>query len=359
MKIKLLLVAFLALFFVAGCSTKEGADKTAYPIGVILPLSNDCAKASQEIINGMMLACDEINAQGGISGIELKLVVRDSLSTDTTLLQTFDSMRRKGVKVFNLGFGKETIFTKKLISSCDDVFVNYMCSYPPITLDMPNSTRLFINGAQVGDIMATAVKRNQDETKQIVSMNVDNFFGKADGDYLAFNLKLPKIKFYRDVFGEGEKNFDIFGEQIMRLHSEYVFYVGYGSELREFVKALAKAGYNKTIVANCGILDSNFTLPKNIKLLKVEPLFEQGKIESDVSKKFVSVYKAKYGVVPTWKSAYGYDSVMLLTSAIEKSRFIPSKMREHFTNLKYDGAIGKLEFDKTADSVSELSLISK
>lgn len=359
MKIKLLLVAFLALFFVAGCSTKEGADKTAYPIGVILPLSNDCAKASQEIINGMMLACDEINARGGISGIELKLVVRDSLSTDTTLLQTFDSMRRKGIKVFNLGFGKEMIFTKKLISSCDDVFVNYMCSYPPITLDMPNSTRIFLNGAQVGDIMSKAVERDGNSTVQIVSMNVDNYFGKADGDYLAFNLKLPKTKFYRDVFGEGEKNFKIFGEQIMRLDAEYVFYVGYGSELPYFAQSLVDAGYKKTIVANCGILDSNTKAPTGVKLLKVETLFEQGKIVSDVSKKFVSGYKAKFGGDATWKSAYGYDSVMLLASAIQKSRFMPAKMRNCFVNLKYEGAIGKIEFDKTADSLSEISLVAK
>ena len=359
MKIKLLYALFLGLLFVVGCATKSDVEKTAYPIGVVLPLSSDCAVASQEIIKGMEIARDEINSCGGISGIELKLVVKDSRSTDTTLLETFDSMRRNGVKVFNLGFGKETIYTKKLVSSREDVFVNYMCSYPPITLDMPNSTRIFINGAQVGDIMASVVKRDDDSTIQIVSMNVDNFFGKADGDYLAFNLKLPKTKFYRDVFGEGEKKFDIFGEQIMRLFAEYVFYVGYGTELGEFTEGLAKAGYEKTIVANCALVDVDFKKPEKIKLLQVEPLFTQGKIKTPQSKKFVKSYKAKFGVEPTWRSAYGYDSIMLLASAIEKSRFMPSKMRSYFTNLKYDGAIGKIEFDKTADCTSELSLVSK
>lgn len=356
MKSKLFYALFLGLLFVVGCATKSDVEKVVYPIGVVLPLTGDCAVASQEIIKGMEIACDEINSNGGISGIDLKLVVKDSGSTDTTLLETFDSMRRKGVKVFNLGFGKETIFTKKLVASCDDVFVNYMCSYPPITLDMPNSTRIFMNGAQVGDIMATAVKRVDDSTIQIVSMNVDNFFGKADGDYLAFNLKLPKTKFYRDVFGEGEKKFDIFGEQIMRLFAEYVFYVGYGFELREFTESLVKVGYQKTIVANCGLTDINFKPSEKIKLFKVEPLFSQGKINTPVSEKFVASYKAKYGVAPTWKSAYGYDSIKLLSSAVEKSRFMPSKMRSYFTNLKYEGAIGKIEFDKTADSTSELSL---
>ena len=359
MKIKLLFAFLSTLFFVVGCSTKSENDKAIYPIGAVLPLTGDCANASQEIINGMKVACDEINARGGIAGINVKLVVKDSRSSDTTLLETFDSMRRHGVKVFNLGFGKETIFTKKLISSCEDVFVNYMCSYPPITIDMPNSTRIFINGAQVGDIMASAVKRTDDSTIQIVSMNVDDFFGKADGDYLAFNLKLPKTKFYRDVFGEGEKNFTIFGEQIMRLYAEYVFYVGYGSELQAFTDSLIKAGYQKTIVANCGLIDDNFKVSEKIKLLKVEPLFAQGKVNNSVSKKFVASYKSMFGSAPTWKSAYGYDSIMLLARAVEKSRFMPSKMRDYFTNLKYEGAVGKLEFDKTADSISELSLVKK
>ena len=42
-------------------------------------------------------------------------------------------------------------------------------------------TRIFVNGAQVGDLMASAVKRPDGGNVQLVVMNVDNFFGKADG----------------------------------------------------------------------------------------------------------------------------------------------------------------------------------
>ncbi|MBQ6534941.1 MAG: hypothetical protein IJI37_07190, partial [Opitutales bacterium] len=62
---------------------------------------------------------------------------------------------------------------------------------------------------------------------------------------------------------------------------------------------------------------------------------------------------------PSWRAACGYDSVMLLAQAAQKARFIPSKMRAHFENLKHDGALGKIEFDKTADSTLEMSLVRK
>ncbi len=348
---------FLVCAVLCGCVSKD--SNISYPIGAILPMQGELAVASAEILRGMEVAKDEINARGGIVGIPVRIEKADALSGNVSLLESFDKMRRRGVKVFSIGFGKETIFTKKLVSSCDDVFVNYMCSYPPITLDMPNCTRIFVNGAQAGDVMSKFLKREENEKIQLVTMNVDNPFGKSDADYLSFNLKVGKTKHYRDVFAEGERRFEIFGEQIMRLYADCVFYVGYGAELREFVESLARAGYEKSIVANCGLLSEDFVVPEKISLYKVETLFEQGKIDTPISKKFVSAYEAKYGKKPTWKAAYGYDSVMLLASSVENSRFTPANMREYFKNLKYDGAIGKIEFDSSADSISEMSLVKQ
>ncbi len=342
---------------ICGCTSTD--SNVVYRVGAILPMRGELAVASAEILRGMKVAEDEINSRGGVAGVPFEVVSADALSGDVSLLESFDKMRRNGVKVFSIGFGKETIFTKKLVASCDDVFVNYMCSYPPITLDMPNCTRIFVNGAQVGDIMSKFLKREDGEKVQLVTMNVDNPFGKADADYLSFNLKVSKTKYYRDIFGEGEKRFDIFGEQIMRLDADCVFYVGYGSELREFVDSLVRAGYKNSIVANCGLLATDFPVSDKVSLYRAETLFEQGKIDTPISRKFVSAYEKKYGEKPSWKAAYGYDSVMLLVASAENSRFITFKMRDYFKNLKYDGAIGKIEFDSSADSLSEMSLVKK
>ena len=352
-----LLGAFLSLALLGGCSSQEG--ESSYSIGAILPLRGECSEASREIVRGMEIARDEINARGGVAGVPLRLDVRDARADKGSVLETFDVMRRGGVKVFNMGFGKEVIFTKNIISKCDDVFVNYLCSYPPITLDMPNSTRVFINGAQMGDIMAAAVKRGGAADVNIVAMNVDNFFGKADADYLAFNLKVSKTKYYRDVFGEGETRFGIFAEQIGRLYADYVFYVGHGAELGAFLDSLAKAGYSKTVVANCPLEPVSVSVPKGIEFYQVETFFEQGKIDTEVSRRFKAAYEAKFGARPSWRAACGYDSIMLLAQAAQKSRFIPSKMRAHFENLRHGGALGKIEFDKTADSTLEMSLVRK
>lgn len=354
MKIRILALFLCAVF--VGCSS-EKARETSYPIGVMLPLEGNCAEASNEVIRGMEIACEKINASGGLDGIPVRLDVRNVGENGRSFLETFDSMRSAGVKVFNAGFGAECITKKNIVAKCDDVFVNFMCQYPPMTLDMPNCTRIFVNGAQVGDLMASAVKRSDESGVQLVVMNVDNFFGKADGDYLSFDLRREKTKLYRDVFGVGENRFDIFASQIMRLNADYVFYVGYGAELPAFTDSLSRAGFGKTVVANCAFNGGDFPVPSGVSLYRVRTAFELGETGGAESVEFAAAYKRKFGVAPTWKSAYGYDSIVLLSRALRKARFNPSKMRDCFKNAKYEGAVGKIEFDSQADSTSELSLV--
>ena len=89
---------------------------------------------------------------------------------------------------------------------------------------------------------------------------------------------------------------------------------------------------------------------------KVATLFELGKIATPASREFAAAYRAKYGRAPTWVAAYGYDSVVELAKAVEAAKFNPSKMRDYFKDRKTEGAIGSMEFDRTADPLSELEL---
>ena len=93
-----------------------------------------------------------------------------------------------------------------------------------------------------------------------------------------------------------------------------------------------------------------------MKFFRTATLFELGKISTPASREFVAAYRAKYGKAPTWVAAYGYDSVVELAKAVEAAKFNPSKMRDYFKDRKTEGAIGSMEFDRTADPLSELEL---
>ena len=75
MKFKLGLVAF-AFAGVATAQT-QGVSKNEIVIGTLQDLSGPIVAFSKQLVHGMNMRVDEINAQGGINGRKLKLVVED------------------------------------------------------------------------------------------------------------------------------------------------------------------------------------------------------------------------------------------------------------------------------------------
>lgn len=86
------ILALAGLFFLAGCEdpadqAPQNADATAqFPrieilnVGVFLPLKGEAAASGESMLNGLVIAAEEINAAGGVLGRPIRLVVRDTRS---------------------------------------------------------------------------------------------------------------------------------------------------------------------------------------------------------------------------------------------------------------------------------------
>ena len=236
--------AGLAAVLFGGCSSTPKYGENTYPMGVILPLTGENSVAAKEALNGMELGAQKVNSTGGIAGLNVKIISRDANGSDKLNFEEhFDSLRRDGVKVITLGFDEKVVAWHQRLLKCDDAFMNFFCQYPPATIDSKNTVRIFLNGAQDGDILSKVVERSDKRDTRIVLMSVDSMFGKSCGDYLAFCVRLERTKLYTDVFSQNTRDFSIFSTQIQRLFPDYVFYVGRGAELPNFVDSVAKAGF--------------------------------------------------------------------------------------------------------------------
>lgn len=346
-----------AAALLAGCPSAPKFGENVYPMGAIPPLTGENSAAAREALNGMELGAEKVNASGGVAGLKVKIVSRDAGgSGGLSFEENFDALRRDGVRVISVGFDETVVPWHQRISKCDDAFVNFLCQYPPATVDAPNSVRIFLNGAQDGDVLSKVVERSGRRDTRIVLMSVDSMFGKACGDYLAFCVRLERTRLYADVFTQGTRDFSVFSDQIRRLFPDYVFYVGRGGELKDFVEGVAKDGFRGTVASSAVFDFKPFKIPEGVKFCRTATLFELGKINTPASREFAAAYRAKYGRPPTWVAAYGYDSVVELARAAEAAKFNPSKMRGYFKDRKTEGAIGSMEFDRTADPLSELEL---
>src|SRR2546423_9049313 len=74
--------AAAAIILAGGLVTGAAAQETI-KIGVIEPLTGAAAASGNYVTNGARIAADEINAQGGMLGKKLELVVEDNKSNPT------------------------------------------------------------------------------------------------------------------------------------------------------------------------------------------------------------------------------------------------------------------------------------
>ena len=112
----------LACVMAVGCFVSCGDDEEAYVIGASGPVTGVAAVYGEAVRNAAQMAIDEINANGGLNGVEFKLVFLDDKHDAGNISTNYASLVEQGMQV-SLGTvttapGRE--FTK--YSAQDNVF---------------------------------------------------------------------------------------------------------------------------------------------------------------------------------------------------------------------------------------------
>ena len=94
-----LAIAMLATFAACGGTTSYTANNTEFVIGVSGPLTGAAAVYGVAVKNSAQMAVDEINAAGGLNGVQFKLVATDDVHDPTKVAANYASMLEGGMQV--------------------------------------------------------------------------------------------------------------------------------------------------------------------------------------------------------------------------------------------------------------------
>lgn len=331
-----------------GCvgGVEKKAEFVEPKIGFILPMKEP---AAADVLDGARLAAQEL----ADSGAKFDILSRD-VSGGSNPLKAVADLSENGVRVFCAGFDANIIAYHRTMSSMGGAFFNFMMFYPPATLEGKNSTRIFFNGAQEGGILAAALLKTHGGAPlgDITAVCDDSPEWKSMADFAGFELSSSERKMYRDYFTRGESRFGLFAKQIMPLKTSAALYFGCGAEFDAFFKAMRNAGYDKPIARTRGLAPSVVN-PDGVYV--VVSAFEDG-ARSAEGARFAKAFEEKYARKPSAFAAYGFDSVKLLAKAMLDSGFDVSKMRRSFVSVSRDCAVGRVDFDSSADCTAPMVL---
>ncbi len=346
----------IALFLFSGCTKKP------IKIGFTGNLTGTSSEIAVQGMYGTMLAVEEINAQGGINGRSIELIVEDDGGSDATAVEADKKLIEAGVSAI-IGH---------MISGVAGKAVPYINEAEMIMISPTISSSQF---AYKDDYFYSMVPISEFQSVRIVQA-LNDYDYKRIGYLYQLENERYSLGFVNDIIS-GMSVTDITPTFIegFSLVEESVFNENLDQILTSNVEALVIAGPAYDVARFAQVLYSkNQTLPiftstwaMGSDLIEIagpaaDGIFTINSYDSssatDTFITFENNYMNKYGETPTFASVYAYEGMMMLKNAMEACDKItgPNIKRALTENSSFSGLQGTVTLDEFGDAHREMFL---
>lgn len=372
-RIALVLIVSFLLTIVAGC----GASKPAEPvkakeilIGANFELTGNVATFGVSVLNAIDMAFAEINAQGGVQGLPIKLIKVDNKSdaTESTNVATRLITQDKVVALIGPvtstnALAAAPVATQYKIPLLTPTGTNEKITFENGTTKDWIFRSCFIDSFQgmvganfaAGTLKAKTaaifVEKNSDYSKGLSAVFEKTF--KEKGGTIVAN----------ESFVTEDKDFRAQLTKIKGTNPDVLYVPSYYEQDGLIAKQALEVGYTGAIVGADG-WDSSKLLeiaggPKALAKVYFTNHYSVADTSPKVTK-FVQDYKAKFGSEPDALAALGYDGAYLLADAIKRAGAIDSaKIKDALAATKgFEGVTGSVTMDSKHDPIKSAVILS-
>lgn len=320
----LLCLAMLSCCLIACGGDENGDDGEAvFVIGCTGPLTGSAASYGKSVQNGANLAIEQLNANGGLGGIEFKFEMMDDEAKAEKVTAAYDALIAKGmvVSIGSVTSGACITFAEE--SADDNLFFITPSASADDAIANPNGYRICFGDPDQGSYAAEALADKY--TKIGVIYNTDDAYSTGLlGGFEAKMAELNKADAYvKKSFGDSTKtNFSAQVSDLKAAGCDVVFLPIYYQEASLIIAEAESIAYNVDFFGCDGMdgivkhVADDAALSEAIKGLKYLTPIDVNSEAANV-KSFVDSYKAKYGETPDQFAADAYDAVMVVYEAMK------------------------------------------
>ena len=324
-KLALFLAAALCVTSLSGCGSSKNsytANNKEYVIGNSGPLTGGAAMYGQAVANAAQMAVDEINAAGGLNGIQFKFVATDDMHDATKVSTNYSSLLEGGMQV-SLG----TVTTApglefKNLSAEDNVFFLTPSASGDDIPTNPNGFQMCFADGNQGKVAAEFVNANFAGETIGVMYKSDEAYSKGIYDQFKANLD-ASVTVIETSFSDA--NSTDFSTQIDTLKEcEFIFMPTYYTPASLFMTQAKDTIPANAVYYGCDGFDGidnieGFditTIPQAVTMLS----HFNSKATDGAAKEFIDKYVEKYGAGTLNQfGAAAYDCVYAIYGAMEKA----------------------------------------
>ena len=291
------------------------AENTKYVIGATGPLTGDAASYGISVQQGATIAVNEINANGGLNGVEFAFEMKDDQATAEAASTGYDALFEAGMQVSlcSVTSGSAESFATR--ADEDGVFsLTPSGSSDKVINASSYAFRVCFGDPDQGVLAAEELTGKYEKIGAIY----DSSDAYSTGIYEAFKAKMAELNVeYVEQSFDAENNRD-FSTQVEALADcDVIFLPIYYTEAGLIAKACVAKGCD-AVLFGCDGLDGvaaqiDETVTNSISY--ITPF--DAKSEAENVKNFVAAYEEAYGATPDQFAADAYDAVYAIYEAME------------------------------------------
>ena len=342
----------------ADATTAAAGESTAtsgevFKIGGIGPVTGAAAVYGLAVKNGAQIAVDEINADGGINGYQIEFNFQDDEHDAEKSVNAYNTLKDWGMQVL-MG----TVTSAPCVAVADKTMADNMFQITPSGSSVecaqnPNVFRVCFSDPDQGAASATYIAENKLADKIAVIYDSSDVY--SSGIYERFASEAANhgldIVAAEAFTADSNKDFSTQLQKAKDAGADLVFLPIYYTEASLILNQANTMGYAPKFFG-CDGMDGilqvdNFDTKLAEGLMLLTPFAADA--DDELTQKFVTAYKEKYGETPIQFAADAYDAIYAIKAAAEEAGITPEtsvsdtcdKMKEAMLKITVNGLTGE------------------
>ncbi len=331
--LSLVLTAAMTATVLVGCGgsdsssdpvVTDSADGSAvFKIGGIGPTTGSAAVYGTAVMNGAQIAVDEINAAGGINGMQIELNFQDDECDAEKSVNAYNTLTDWGMQALVGTTTSGCCLAVAPEAADDNVFLLTPSGSAVECIAYDNAFRVCFSDPNQGIASAQYIGQNSIATKVAVIYDSSDVY--SSGIYEKFAAEAPnqgiEIVAAEAFTADSKTDFSVQIQKAKDAGAELVFLPIYYTEASLILAQADQSGF-EPIFFGCDGLDGilgvkNFDTALAEDVMLLTPFAADA--DDELTKKFVAAYNEKYGETPNQFAADSYDAVYVIKAAAEKA----------------------------------------
>ena len=349
-------VALLALSMCfAGGEKEDSAAGSVVKIGFIGPLTGDYANYGTLCRQAVEMAIDEINAKGGVNGVQIKLFAEDSEGDSQKALAAMEKLSSSDKVCAIIGpvLTGETFSVAERAQAEGIVVITPSASHKDITNVGDYIFRTTPSDGLQGEVAGKYWADVLGYTKLAVLYAKNDYSqGLYESMSEAFEQEGGKVV-AAETFMVGDKDFKTQLTKLKNTDAQAIYLPDYTAEMAQILEQASQLGMDKPFLSGDGFLSEEiYSLAGQYTdgvVYTASALVE----ESSRNKEFKDAYAARWGIGPDSFATNAYDATYILASVIEKVGTGRAAIKSGMEQVKdFVGVNGIINFASNGDLVA-------